>query len=332
MIIPAASDLLSPSAGVSLRLPPFGPAQLAYINSASHSGSTLLAMLLGAHPEACTVGELRAPSMGDPEVYQCSCGQRIKECSFWSRVSRDMQRRGIERFHITDAQTSVLECNDPNVRRLLEPLLRGAVLEAVRDGALSLLPSWRRHRSAALGRTTALVHVLRELTGAKVIIDSSKSALQLKYLLREPSLKIKVIWMVRDGRAVSLSLMGHGLKRATRPETIAAAAREWRRSNEAAGYLLWRLPRTDWIEVRYEELCERPQAVVRRICEFLGLDPEKVNLDFRSRQQHVLGNEMRLKSTSEIRLDERWKKELTAEDLEVFQSEAGALNRQYGYG
>ena len=34
--------------------------KLAYILAASHSGSTLLAMLLGAHRETCTVGELKA--------------------------------------------------------------------------------------------------------------------------------------------------------------------------------------------------------------------------------------------------------------------------------
>jgi len=330
--MPAITDLASPVPGFPAQTLPSGPARLAYILSASHSGSTLLAMLLGAQPEACTVGELRAPSMGDTELYQCSCGRRIKECGFWNQVSQSMQRKGIENFHITSAGTSVVEVGDPYVQRLLEPLLRGKFLETVRDAALGFSGSWRRHLAGVLERNAALVQVLRELAGAKIIIDSSKSALHLKYLLREPSLKIKVIWMIRDGRAVALSLMGHGLKRGTRRETVAAAAREWRRSNEAAGFLLGRLPASDWLEVRYEELCRQPEAMMRRICQFLDLDPEKMVLDFRSRQQHVLGNEMRLKSTSEIRLDERWKTELAAEDLEVFQAEAGQLNRQYGYG
>ena len=38
--------------------------RLAYLLAASHSGSTLLAMLLGAHPEACTAGELKATNLG----------------------------------------------------------------------------------------------------------------------------------------------------------------------------------------------------------------------------------------------------------------------------
>ena len=55
-------------------------ARLAYIAASSHSGSTLLAMLLGAHPQACTAGELRLTNVGDPERYLCSCGEKISRC------------------------------------------------------------------------------------------------------------------------------------------------------------------------------------------------------------------------------------------------------------
>ena len=40
---------------------------------------------------------------------------------------------------------------------------------------------------------------------------------------------------------------------------------------------------------------------------------------------------MRLKSTSEIRLDEKWRKTLSPEDLAVFDRVAGPMNRKYGY-
>src|ERR1044072_4610633 len=98
-----------------------GP-RLAYILSASHSGSTLLAMLLGAQPGACTVGELRAPSLGDPDVYRCSCGERIKKCPFWIAVSLGMAARGIANFDITLAGTSIYQVDSDYLRRLLEPL------------------------------------------------------------------------------------------------------------------------------------------------------------------------------------------------------------------
>ncbi len=306
-------------------------AHMAYILSASYSGSTLLAMLLGTHPQACTVGEIRAPSMGEVELYQCSCGQKIKQCSFWAKISEAMSRKGIAGFDITNAATSIYEVPDPYSQRLLAPLQRGPVLELARDCALSLSPAWRRYLAEVRRRNLALVEALQGLTAAKMVVDSSKSVLHLKYLLKIPALEIKVIRLIRDGRAVALSIIGHGLQRPTREQTVAAAAREWRRSNEAAECLLRRLPASQWLGIQYEELCRKPEATLRRICQSLGLDPEVVNLDFRSREQHILGNEMRLKSTSQIQLDERWRTQLAVDDLRVFDAVAGTLNLQYGY-
>jgi hypothetical protein len=303
----------------------------AYILSSSYSGSTLLAMLLGAQPEACTVGEIRAPQVGDPAIYRCSCGAAIKECGFWKKVNAAMAARGSAVVDIADAQFSIYTIEQPYIRRLLAPLARGPFLEAARDLALGLSPAWKTHLKSVRARNAALVQVLRELTGAKLVVDSSKEALQLKYLLAVPSLRIKVVHLVRDGRAVALSMIAHGLKAETRARTVELAARSWSRRNESAEDLLARLPASRWTRVRYEDLCAGPEQVLRRVCEFLEIDHRNLVLDFRSRQQHVLGNDMRLGSTSQIRLDDRWRTQLSREDVEVFERSAGRLNRKYGY-
>ena len=59
-------------------------------------------------------------------------------------------------------------------------------------------------------------------------------------------------------------------------------ARMWRRSNEEADCLLAGLERSSWIQVHYEELCADPAVTLRRIARFLGLDPARVVLDFRT--------------------------------------------------
>lgn len=325
---------MSPTPEVSRgpRSRPVPPRRLAYILSASHSGSTLLAMLLGAQPEACSVGEIRAPEMGDVDAYLCSCGVKIKECAFWNDVNKKMAEQGIAGFDITNAGTSIFEVRDAYAHRLLEPLCRGPFLETVREAALSFSAPWKNYLKDVQRRNAALVGVLQELTHAKLVVDSSKSVLQLKYLLRNPALDIKIIHLVRDGRGVSQSLIGHGAKRPTREKLLHAVAREWRRSVEAAGCLLRQVPQSQWLQVQYEELCREPEAVLRRTCGFLGLETRSLNLDFRARQQHIVGNEMRLKTTSEIRADERWRTQLSGEDLAWFEAEAGATNRAFGYG
>lgn len=269
--------------------------------------------------------------MGDTEVYRCGCGERIKECAFWGAVSQAMAKKGIAGFDITNARTSIYETGSDYVQRLLSPLHRGRLLEMIRDMALAVAPSWHRHLTEVQSRNAALVEVLQEIADARIVVDSSKSVLHLKYLLRIPSLELKVIQLIRDGRAVALSLIGHGLKRASQEETVAAAAREWRRSNESAECLLKRLPPSQWMRLRYEDFCREPEPHLRRICEFLGLDCRSLTLDFRSARQHIIGNSMRLGSEKQIRLDERWRTKLSKEDLRVFQSVAGEVNRTYGY-
>lgn len=322
-------------------------ARLAYVLSASHSGSTLLSMLLGAQPGASTAGELKATSMGDPDQYRCSCKSLIRECPFWRTVEQAMEDRGISDFDITRAGTNLDETDSRYARRLLAPLYRKRPSEWMRDAALSLSPKWRKHLHETNRRNLALVESLQEITGAQVVIDSSKLALRLKYLLQIPAMEIKVIRVIRDGRAVSLtytdewtfadatepSLRGGGSGRRRPPprRSMAEAAREWKRSNEAADCLTAQLPRKQWTVVRYEDLCADPEQTLKRLITFLELDPATMNLDFKGREHHVIGNGMRMDATSEIRLDERWKTHLTPEDLKAFDVVAGDLNRQYGY-
>ena len=154
-------------------------ARLAYILAASHSGSTLLAMLLGAHPDLHD-GELKADSFGDADAYRCSCGRRIKECEFWSKVREAMRRKGIEDYDVTRAGTSIFSVTSPYVGRLLAPLPRNSLWEAARDLALSFSPEWRAHLKETQTRNAALVEAVREVAEAKLVVDSSKLALRLR--------------------------------------------------------------------------------------------------------------------------------------------------------
>lgn len=320
---------------------------LAYLLAASHSGSTLLAMLLGAQPGACTVGELKATHMGSVDCYRCSCRKAIRDCGFWREIGVAMNRHGVRDFDITRAGTSIFEAKSPYVRWLLAPLYRGRRMEAVRDLGLSLSGEWRNMIASSKRRNLALIESLLEVTGSRVLIDSSKLALRLKYLLSIMELETRVIWVIRDGRAVALTYTdewnfadssdpklrggGSGLRRPPPRHSMAEAANEWKRSNEASEALLSTLPPSQWTKVRYEDLCRDPVNTIKRLAVFLNLAPEQTVLDFRSKSHHVIGNGMRMDLTSEIRIDERWKEELSNENLKEFDRVAGKLNRSYGY-
>jgi hypothetical protein len=320
--------------------------RLAYLLAASHSGSTLLAMLLGSHPEVCTVGELKATGIGDPNEYRCSCGARIRQCAFWIDVARRMGTRGCA-FDIAAAGTSIDALHSTFARRLLRPLHRGAVAELARDAALSLSPAWRRHLDHWHVLNTALVRTLCEKTASRIVVDSSKVGIRLKYLLRNPDLDVRIVRLVRDGRAVALTYTdpaeyadarrpelrggGSGASRDGERVPMTQAAREWRRSNEEADALLARVDPASQMTVTYEELCRAPADALGRLFRFLDVSPVGLQTDWRAREYHVVGNGMRFDAASDIQLDDRWKRALPPEALAAFDLEAGAVNRRFGY-
>jgi hypothetical protein len=319
---------------------------VAYILAASHSGSTLLAMLLASHPEVCTTGELKAQSLGDPERYRCSCGAPIRRCEFWNDIAARMAARG-HVFDITRADTHLSADASPYEEKLLEPLVRGASLEALRSAGLGLSPSWRKRLARFHAVNESLVRSLCDRTGTRVVVDSSKVGIRLKYLLRNPGIDVRVVRLIRDGRAVALTYTdpanyadasapnlrggGDGTSRDRERLTPWDAAHEWRRSNEEADALLARLDPTRQITVRYEELCTNTAAVLSKLWAFVGVSPFQFAEGWRARNHHVIGNGMRFDSSEEVRLDERWKTALPPAALAVFEAEAGALNRRLGY-
>ena len=64
-----------------------------FIASLSHSGSTLLDLMLNAHPEVASVGELkqlgRFARLEKPNrQLRCTCGaENLMSCEFWTKVS-----------------------------------------------------------------------------------------------------------------------------------------------------------------------------------------------------------------------------------------------------
>ncbi len=322
--------------------------KLAYILAASHSGSTLLSMLLGSHPQIATVGEMKlsATALGDVARYRCSCGQAIQECHFWRMVSDHMAAQGFT-FDLAHAGTDYRAMESRYAQCLLGPMYRGGFPEILRDVALGLSGTWRKRLPEIHRRNAAFAAVLCGVKGAKIVVDSSKIGLRLKYLLRNPELQVRVIRLIRDGRAVALTYMnpaqfadakeparrggGMGGERSAERLSLAQAAWEWRRCMEEAESLLRSLPASQWTEVRYEEYCQAPDTTLTRLQQFLGVEPARQPRDFRAVEQHVVGNGMRLDTTSDIRLDERWRAELTPQELQAFDHIAGRMNRRLGY-
>lgn len=320
--------------------------KLVYIVAASHSGSTLLTMLLNSHPDVATIGELSPGHIEDLSFYLCSCGIRIRECPFWRYITIAMKENN-NHFNLQNFGTRFDMPDSVIANSLLGPLHRGPALELLRDYGLKLLTGWPTRFEQIMHTNTSLIEAVLEYYNASIFVDKGNRALRLKYLLRIPSLDVKVIHLVRDGRAVALTYMdpaefadakelamrggGSGDNRESERLSLTQAAYQWKRCNQEAEYVLKKLSKSQWIEVRYEDLCVNTQSTLKRIYEFICLDPQQAIKNFRSVEHHVVGNGMRLDTTFEIRLDERWRSVLTQSDLQIFDRKAGEMNRKYGY-
>ncbi|MEM7277129.1 MAG: sulfotransferase [Pseudomonadota bacterium] len=317
-----------------------------YISAASHSGSTLMALLLGSQPNVTTAGELKVSSLRNLAEYRCSCRELILECNFWNDVIASMQEKG-RTFDFSGNGASISAGLSDFQKKLLKPLLRAPALERLRDLALAITPGWRRHLREFREQNLALMTTIAELSQARTIVDSSKIAIRAKYLNQIPGIDFRVLRLVRDGRGAAIGYLkpgkfadaddpelrggGTGTEADPHLNNMASAAREWRRSTEEAQNLIDSLRPEQVRQVKYEQLCSDPEGTLRSLADFVGFTEDEMTLNFRSKVHHVIGNGMRLNDSSQITLDERWRNELTKADLKVFDEVAGDTLRLHGY-
>lgn len=312
----------------SLSVPPERSVQktpFAFILAHSFSGSTLLSFLLGAHPEIATVGEMFIVPSHNTDDYTCSCGEPIDRCGFWRQVSAKMAARGVP-FDVRSADSSLTAASyGPIGSRVVWAEPRGPFLEGLRRAALTLMPGVRRELDRRIALNRHLAEVILDLREARVFVDATKRPGRALLLQRDPGLELRVIHLVRDGRAVSRSAV-RNLDR-----TVEDGARSWAASIRRSEELRRTLPPERWLTVHHEDLCRDPSGVLERIFTFLDVSSESSIGDFRATDHHIIGNRMRLSRTSEIRLDERWRTEMTPDQRQAVERIAGPELARYGY-
>lgn len=304
-----------------------------YIVGTSRSGSTLLDHLLGCHPQAHSVGEMRRLQTWVRQdnisiehlerglALSCSCGAPIVTCPFWVQVQR---RSGL------DFQNSLFTHIGDKWRRLL---LGGAWLLAGPKVARWINAALLPQGVQAAQNCFRVYDAIGQTLNVPYIVDSSKDLVQFVYLYLLHPERVKLIHLVRDGRAVAHSeTRGRRAERWTdrKLSPFAQATRHWVNFNRKALQLANRLPANQRMFLRYEDLCENPEAVLKRIHSQFGLEPLGTSASMEAIEFHTVGGSLTLK-TSAIRLDTSWQQHLTAEQLAEFERLGGKMSRRLGY-
>jgi hypothetical protein len=291
--------------GLTAKLPArvAGPDVL-YVGGFGRSGSTLLERSIGELADACALGELVhlwERGLGNNEL--CGCGRPFRECPFWAEIG-DVAFGGWETFD-TERALALKYAVDRN--RKLPKLL------------LPWPGKFRRQLREYVALYDAIYAAAAQVSGARVVVDSSKHASLAMCLRRASRSRIRIVHVVRDSPAVVYSWT----KVVNRPEadgdTMARysplrAAMWW----NAYNLMFSVIGRTGIAmrRVRYEDFMRDPVETVRGLASWAGssADPaDYLSADaIRLTAGHtVAGNPMRFRQGEiAIRRDQAWASEM----------------------
>jgi hypothetical protein len=292
--------------------------EVIYLLGCGRSGSTLLDLALGSHPRVASVGEVWYHQRWLQNNFECTCGSPFTSCAFWQAVTERLRAFGNEAA-VTPVQSRRAKA--------------GAVLQLLAGGRLPPREQTQRYALA----TYRLFKAVQEVSHKPVILDSSKNPMRLLYLSASGLFNLKVIYLIRDGRAY-LNSTRKPVKMPAQGGQMAPAQSAWRATwrwmltNSLSSLLCSRLPRASWCAIKYEDFARAPFDVLPRLCEFLNLNysPELLEAD-KPVAHNISGSRWRYQSGGSIRLDEKWRAELPASRRLAFNILAGWLNRSYGY-
>ncbi len=299
--------------------------QLCYVAGANHGGSTLLAILLDQHPRVLAMGEAGPiRKVRANEGYDCSCGDTLATCAFYSAVGDRMRQHSLD-FDPMDWQLRY-ELSHPTLDRLAFglPPQRGLALGRLRHAALRRLPGTRKALATVDHRNITFAQAALAVADADVFVDATKDPERVR-LLADLPLPLTVVHLVRDPRAVAFS----GSRRGRDPLVI---AEYWKRTHDVLDEMERHLPCRNWVNLRYEDVCADPDAALGPLFQCLDLEPMRVSPTFDGSGHHVVGNRMRRGRIQTVTQDEDWKQLMTPEDGEAVWRLTATTAGRHGYG
>jgi hypothetical protein len=242
---------------------------LVYIAGSSHSGSTLLDLLLGSHSKVESLGEAKKiPQVmqkirsGDSPV--CSCLERIDDCPFWRAALCFDAPYFPERERITFEHGADLAM----ARRALAFRGREVLLDS----------------SKILGR---LGFLTREPAFRLVCV----------HLIRDPRAVAFSALRKNEKKFGSFSSGG-------RLRLLMRHAQDWSRLNLKIRNRFGSGKSVEYLPLRYEDFVRDPVMALKKILTCVGLEFESSQMTFRDAVHHnVEGNRLRFQSGCEIRFD-----------------------------
>jgi hypothetical protein len=321
---------------------------LLYIVGTGRSGSTILDIVLGNHPDIESTGELgilsRTGWVGQESAHEiederrrlpvCTCGKRFdaptnfaEACPFWSSVRREWRKRAGQ--DDIEGYPALVEAFD---RYRYWPRL-------LREGRK---PSSRFRAYARLTRT--MFESVHAVSGKPLIVDSSKHAPRALALTMMPGIDLHLVHLVRDPRAVAASRkkflrkdIEAGIWWDHKSEPVWKSSMRWVQQNLMSEWACAQLDAERVLRIRHEDFLEDPRGMLDRIGALIGFDLSglaEATLSGETMQVgHLVGgNRVRRAKKVVLQPDKQeWREKLSAGERRTSETTTAWLMRRYGY-
>jgi hypothetical protein len=303
-----------------------------YIAGMTRSGSTVLERLLALDPAVGAFGELRRYWLfRNTAARPCGCGAALRDCRFWSDVERCAFG---SRLADEDVDRTARDVDSALRLARLPVMLARSRWPVGPNGA-----AWQ----SDLDRVHRLYRGALDVAGARVLVDSSKVPAYAMLLTQVPGLRLHIVHLVRDPRAVTYSW----LRTRDDPKwswfdqanllTAGQYARRWNRRNALGGGL--RLVSATYQRYRYEDFVSDPNGIVDAVRRQLGLRPLVHSPVVNGRADlpvthAVAGNPNRATDRERVPIasDDAWRSGLSAVDRRSVEKATWPLRHLYRYG
>jgi hypothetical protein len=257
----------------------------------------------------------------------CECGVPFADCPFWSKV--------VAQAHGDSAAG--------DAQKLMAS--EGQILKTRHAFNAFRSPRDRPRTDAARESYTATVGAvypaIRDVSGARVIVDSSKLPSYGAVLRDLPGIELSVLHLVRDPRAVAYSwrrkraLTDGAARRMMVRQSLVKSGLVWQVDNMLSRRLLGQTPGR-YLQVRYEDLVTSPAETFQRIASFVGEPSAPSPVDGQTGavgQGHAAaGNPNRFDTGSvTLRMDDAWKTQMPTRVAGMVTALTWPEFRQYGY-
>jgi hypothetical protein len=303
-----------------------------YIGGPARSGSTILQNILGEVDGFFAAGELHYLWRRVMEqASRCGCGSPFYRCPLWSDV--------LERV------LSVPPASKVGVAGLRE--WQHATVRLRHTGQLLRQSSHSRTSSPLQPYARSVVRLyeaIADVTGARVIVDSSKKSSEAALLRLLPEIDSYVLHLVRDPRAVAhswsrlkMNVDTDGRREGLPQHGALFSSLQWIQVNLMTEAVRRRGVSGRSMLIRYEDFARAPEATVRGVVNLVNEAPRELPfLDERTVRlginHTVWGNMDRFKTgVVTVRQDEEWKTTLSRRDRVVASAVTLPVLHHYGY-